>query len=60
MFFTTFVLIQFWNLFNARYFKTDGSVLQDILDSFFNRKRFKLPPATDVFGSLESSWPASS
>ena len=41
VFFTTFVLIQFWNLFNARYFKTDGSVLQDILDFFFNRERFK-------------------
>lgn len=41
VFFTTFVLLQFWNLFNARYFKTDGSVLQDILDFFFNRKRFK-------------------
>ena len=41
VFFTTFVLIQFWNLFNARYFKTNGSVLQDILDFFFNRRRFK-------------------
>ena len=41
VFFTTFVLLQFWNLFNARYFKTNGSVLQDILDFFFNRKRFK-------------------
>ena len=41
VFFTTFVLLQFWNLFNARYFKTDGSVLQDVLDFFFNRKRFK-------------------
>lgn len=41
VFFTTFVLIQFWNLFNARYFKTDGSLMQDILDFFFNRRRFK-------------------
>lgn len=41
VFFTTFVLIQFWNLFNARYFKTNGSVLQDLVDFFFNHKRFK-------------------
>ena len=41
VFFSTFVLIQFWNLFNARHFKTNGSVLQDILDFFFNHRRFK-------------------
>ncbi len=41
VFFTTFVMLQFWNLFNARYFKTDDSVLQDILDFFFNHKRYK-------------------
>jgi len=49
VFFTTFVLLQFWNLFNSRYFKTDGSVLQDILDFFFNRKRFK---ASACYGCL--------
>ena len=49
VFFTTFVLIQFWNLFNARYFKTDDSVLQDILDFFFNRGRFK---ASACYGCL--------
>ena len=49
VFFTTFVLLQFWNLFNARYFKTDGSVLQDVLDFFFNRKRFK---ASACYGCL--------
>ena len=49
VFFTTFVLLQFWNLFNARYFKTDGSALQDILDFFFNRKRFK---ASACYGCL--------
>ena len=49
VFFTTFVLLQFWNLFNARYFKTDGSVLQDILDFFFDRKRFK---ASASYGCL--------
>jgi Ca2+-transporting ATPase len=41
VFFSIFVMLQFWNLFNARYFRTKGSVLQDILDSLFNRKRFK-------------------
>ena len=49
VFFTTFVLLQFWNLFNARYFKTNGSVLQDVLDFFFNRKRFK---ASACYGCL--------
>jgi Ca2+-transporting ATPase len=41
VFFSIFVMLQFWNLFNARYFRTKGSVLQDILDSLFNRKSFK-------------------
>ncbi len=41
VFFTTFVLLQFWNMFNARFFKTSGSIIQDILDFFFNRRRFK-------------------
>ena len=49
VFFTTFVLLQFWNLFNARYFKTNGSVLQDILDFFLNHKRFK---ASACYGCL--------
>ena len=49
VFFTTFVLLQFWNLFNARYFKTSGSVLQDVLDFFFNRERFK---ASACYGCL--------
>ncbi len=49
VFFTTFVLLQFWNLFNARYFKTGGSALQDILDFFFDRKRFK---ASACYGCL--------
>ena len=30
VFFTFFVLMQFWNLFNAKYFKTSRSLLQDI------------------------------
>ncbi|MBQ7280956.1 MAG: calcium-translocating P-type ATPase, PMCA-type [Bacteroidales bacterium] len=30
IFFTFFVLLQFWNLFNARYFKTERSLLLDL------------------------------
>ena len=41
VFFSIFVMLQFWNLFNARYFRTKGSALQDTLDLFFNRKRFR-------------------
>lgn len=33
VFFTFFVLLQFWNLFNARYFKTERSLLQDLFDA---------------------------
>ena len=32
IFFTFFVLLQFWNLFNARYFKTGRSLLQDTFE----------------------------
>lgn len=31
VFFTTFVLLQFWNIFNARYFRTGRSFLGDLL-----------------------------
>ncbi|HPB88736.1 MAG TPA: calcium-translocating P-type ATPase, PMCA-type [Bacteroidales bacterium] len=41
VFFSIFVMLQFWNLFNVRYFRTNRSVLKDILDSIFNRKRFR-------------------
>ena len=34
VFFTSFVLLQFWNLFNAKYFKTSRSLLQDIVGVF--------------------------
>jgi Ca2+-transporting ATPase len=30
-FFTVFVLLQFWNLFNARYYRTDRSLLGELL-----------------------------
>lgn len=32
IFFTFFVLLQFWNIFNARYFHTGRSLIEDILD----------------------------
>ena len=34
LFFTFFVLLQFWNLFNARYFRTSRSLIQDVLGLF--------------------------
>ena len=38
VFFTTFVLLQFWNIFNAKYFHTNRSLLVDFVDLFRNRK----------------------
>lgn len=32
IFFTFFVLLQFWNIFNARYFRTGRSLTEDIFD----------------------------
>lgn len=32
VFFTTFVMLQFWNMFNARYFRTGRSLMNDIVD----------------------------
>lgn len=32
VFFTAFVMFQFWNLFNAKYFRTSRSLIQDIAD----------------------------
>ena len=34
LFFSIFVMLQFWNLFNAKYFRTDRSMLLDIVDLF--------------------------
>lgn len=34
VFFSIFVLLQFWNLFNVKYFRTDRSLIQDIIDLF--------------------------
>lgn len=40
IFFSTFVVLQFWNLFNTRYLRTDRSFLFDVYDFFFCRERF--------------------
>lgn len=45
IFFTTFVFLQFWNLFNARYYRTGRSMLQDIIAIVKRKLRFK-----EVFG----------
>ena len=34
VFFSIFVMLQFWNLFNAKYFHTDRSLILDVVDRF--------------------------
>lgn len=34
IFFSVFVMLQFWNLFNAKYFRTNRSLLMDLIDLF--------------------------
>ena len=41
-FFSFFVLMQFWNLFNARYFKTDRSLVLDLIDSLRTPANFAI------------------
>ena len=41
IFFSTFVLLQFWNLFNVKYFRTNRGVIIDLIDLFRNRKKVK-------------------
>ena len=41
VFFSIFVMLQFWNLFNAKYFRTDRSLIQDIADIFLHPQRVK-------------------
>ena len=36
VFFSVFVILQFWNLFNAKYYRTDRSLIRDIVDIFRN------------------------
>ena len=38
IFFSFFVLIQFWNLFNVRYYHTDRSLLRDLSDVAHGRR----------------------
>lgn len=40
-FFTVFVVIQFWNIFNVRYYNTDGSVIKSVCLFFKDRETFK-------------------
>ncbi len=40
VFFSTFVMAQFWNIFNVRYYKTDRSLLSDLVDSITGKRRF--------------------
>lgn len=41
IFFTIFVFLQFWNLFNARYYGTDRSLLQDMVAMLRGRRTFR-------------------
>lgn len=41
IFFTSFVVLQFWNLFNTRYLRTARCFTLDVYDFFANRERFK-------------------
>ncbi len=41
VFFSTFVMLQFWNLFNAKYFKTNRSLIRDFIDLFRCPQRVK-------------------
>lgn len=38
LFFTMFVLLQFWNLFNTRYYHTDHCLIQDLIDAVRGRR----------------------
>ena len=39
VYFTIFVMMQFWNLFNVKYFRTNNSLIGDIIDLFRDRER---------------------
>jgi Ca2+-transporting ATPase len=41
IYFSVFVLMQFWNLFNVKYFRTDRCLIGDIIDLFRDRERVK-------------------
>lgn len=39
VFFSTFVLLQFWNLFNTRYFRTGRSLIVDLVDIIRGKRK---------------------
>jgi Ca2+-transporting ATPase len=39
VFFSAFVLMQFWNLFNVRYYRTERSILSDLVESASGKRR---------------------
>ena len=41
IYFTFFVVLQLWNLFNVRFYRTDSSLLLEIRHFFTDRERFK-------------------
>ena len=41
LFFSIFVMLQFWNLFNAKYFRTNRSFMQDIVGLFTHPKQVR-------------------
>ena len=41
VYFSIFVLMQFWNIFNVKYFRTDRCLILDIIDLFRNPKIVK-------------------
>ena len=41
VFFSIFVMLQFWNLFNAKYYRTGRSLILDLVDLFRDRQKVK-------------------
>ena len=41
VFFFIFVMLQFWNLFNAKYFRTGRSLIQDVISLFASPAKVK-------------------
>lgn len=41
IFFSVFVILQFWNLFNAKYYRTERSLILDIIDLFRRPQKVK-------------------
>jgi Ca2+-transporting ATPase len=42
IFFSLFVMLQFWNLFNVKYFHTDRSLIMDVVDIIRKRRSDKI------------------